>query len=392
MPISKKISEDMNRASWIRRMFEEGIRLKKEFGPENVFDLSLGNPEIDPPAKFYEVLKKLVTNPKKGMHRYMPNSGYPETRNAIATQLNKESKIKFNGSNVVMTCGAAGGLNVVLKSILNEGEEVIILSPYFVEYVFYIDNHGLKCKIVETDENFLPDIEKLNKEIGPNTKALLINTPNNPTGVVYDSTVMKALSDLLKKKSKEYGSQIYLILDDAYHKLVYDGAETPCLFDYYPQSIMVASFSKTLSIPAERVGYIAVSPECADHDEIMGALAFCNRTLGFLNTPAIMQHIITEAADAMVDISMYQKKRDFIYKHLTEIGYEVMKPKGAFYIFPKTPIADDILFTQRLAKEKVLAVPGAGFGRPGYMRISFCVEDRVLEGAITGLTKAFGTK
>ncbi|MBI2342566.1 MAG: pyridoxal phosphate-dependent aminotransferase [Deltaproteobacteria bacterium] len=389
MPISKKIAEDMKRGSWIRRMFEEGIRLKKEFGAANVFDLSLGNPEIEPPKNFTDTLKELVNHPFKGMHRYMPNSGYPETRAAVAKTINKESKVKFGEADVIMSCGAGGGLNVVLKSVLNAGDEAVIFAPYFVEYGYYLDNHGAKCVVAETDAGFLPDINELDKKIGYKTRAVIVNSPNNPTGVVYDAAVFKKMAELLAAKNKKYNSQIFLIMDDAYGKLVYDGAKPPCLFNYYPHTIIAASFSKTLSIPGERIGYIAVNPECPNHDEIMAALAFCNRILGFVNAPALMQHAIAKTPGALVDVSIYEKKRDFLYGELKSAGYDLIKPKGAFYLFPKTPIQDDIAFTKKLLEHRVLAVPGTGFGRSGYMRLSYCVEDSVLEGAVRGLRKAF---
>ena len=388
MPISKKILEDMKRGSWIRKMFENGIRLKKQFGTENVFDLSLGNPEIEPPQKFQEALKSLVNNPAKGMHRYMPNSGYSETRTAIAEKINKESSVKFTGADIVMTCGAAGGLNVVLKSMFDAGDEVLILAHYFVEYGYYIANHGLRCRIVETDKNFMPDLAELDKNIGPATKALLINSPNNPTGAVYDDATIKGIARLVSEKEKRFSTKIVLIMDDAYGKITYDDAKTACIFDHHPNSIIVASFSKILSIPGERIGYIACNPKCTDHDEIMVALAFCNRTLGFINAPALMQHAINNVACEAVDVSIYRQKRDYLYNALVSAGYEITKPKGAFYMFPKTPIADDVEFTKKLLVHRVLAVPGVGFGRSGYMRLSYCVEDKVLEGAIEGLKKA----
>lgn len=388
MPVSKKIAEEMKRGSWIRRMFEEGIKLKQKYGAENIFDLSLGNPEIEPPEEFLRVLKEVINKPFAGMHRYMPNSGYPEVRAAIADKVNKNSEVKLSYQDIIMSGGAAGGLNVALKSTLDANKEIVILAPYFVEYGFYAENHSLKCIVAETDENFMPDMAEIEKKIGPNTGALLINSPNNPTGAVYDEKVISKIAGLLNSKSKKFRNDILLILDDAYHKLTYDGAQTPCIFNYYDNSIIVASFSKTLSIPGERIGFVAVNPRCTEHNDIMEALAFCNRTLGFLNAPAIMQHVIKKTASTSVDPKIYQKKRDFLYSALLDTGYETTKPQGAFYIFPKTPIKDDIAFVQKLVKERVLAVPGSGFGRTGFMRLSYCVNDRVLEGAVKGLKKA----
>lgn len=388
MPVSKKVSEEMKKGSWIRKMFEEGIKLKKEFGAENVFDLSLGNPEMEPPEKFQNALKDIVEHPVKGMHRYMPNSGYHETRAAIARMISHDSKTPLSEGDVLMTVGAAGALNILLKAMFDLGDEVIILAPYFVEYLYYLDNHGLKCKIVDTDSDFMPDLAALEKAIGPNTKALLINSPNNPTGAVYENKHIAELAQLLAKKSKEFGNDIALILDDAYGKIVYDGAHTGCVFDHYPHSVVCASFSKTLSIPGERIGYVVVSPKCSNHIEVMGALAFSNRILGFVNAPALMQHLVTKACEHVIDVNLYKRKRDLLLNGLREAGYDVHTPKGAFYLFPRTPMADDVKFTQELLKEKVLAVPGSGFGRSGYMRLAYCVEDRVIEGAIEGFRKA----
>ncbi len=389
MPVSKKIIEDVKRGSWIRKMFEEGLRLKKEFGPDNVFDMSLGNPDLEPPEAFVSALRNFVNSDIAGRHRYMPNVGYPETRAAIAKMLSSGGSTPVSATDVVMTCGAAGGLNVALKALLNAGDEVVLLAPYFVEYTYYAENHGLKCVIADTDENFLPDIKSLDEKINRHTAAIIINSPNNPTGVVYKEQTIKAMAELLREKEKKLGRKVLLILDDAYGKLCYDGAKTPSIFDHYDESVIVASFSKTLSVPGERIGYIAVSPKCSDHDDAMSALAFCNRTLGFVNAPAIMQNVISVAADSLVDVGVYKKKRDYLYENLVKIGYDVVKPEGAFYFFPKTPLKDDVEFVQKLLEWRVLAVPGSGFGSAGHMRLSYCVSDRVIEGAIDGLRKAF---
>lgn len=388
MLISRKTSEEMKKGSWIRRMFEEGIRLKAKLGPENVFDLSLGNPEIEPPKVFADALQNIVNNPLPGMHRYMPNAGYAETRKAVASHLNKESKVKLCEDDIIMTCGAAGGLNVVLKSLLNAGDEVLILAPYFVEYVYYIDNHGLRYVVAETDKDFMPDLAELDKKISADTRAVIINSPNNPTGAVYNEGCIKGLSDMLTQKGRQFGTEIALILDDAYGKLVYDGAATPCIFNYYQNAIITASFSKILSIPGERIGYVAVNPNCRGHEEIMVALAFCNRILGFVNAPALMQRAVVSAVSSTVDTEIYRRKRDILYNALVQAGYEVVKPSGAFYLFPKTPVADDVAFVKKLLEYHVLAVPGVGFGRSGFMRLSYCVDDKVIEGAIKGLKKA----
>lgn len=388
MPISTIIERDMKEgASWIRKMFEQAAKLKRE--GKNVYDLSLGNPQVPPPKAFHAALQELVNAPRENMHRYMHNAGYPETRAAIAQLMNRASSVRVTESDIVMSCGVAGGLNVVFHSLFNPGDEIIIFAPYFPEYRYYIEHHQLTCRVVETNESFLPDLEALRAQINLRTRAVLINTPNNPTGVVYDEQAITAMSDLLTEKGNEYGVPILLLHDDAYHNLVYEDVVSPCVFNFTPRSIVVASFSKTLSIPGERIGYIAVHPELEDHQKIMDAFSFCTRTLGFVNAPALMQHVIRSLTTSIVDLKAYQQKRDYLFSRLVEMGYEVTKPYGAFYIFPRTPSDDDIGFVEALVKENVLAVPGTGFGRKGYMRLSYSVSDEVLEGAVRGLKKAF---
>ncbi|UCG82336.1 MAG: pyridoxal phosphate-dependent aminotransferase [Dehalococcoidia bacterium] len=393
MAVSKKLQQQMMEGGWIRKMFEEGIALKKKYGERNVFDLSLGNPVIEPPDEFRRELHKWVESPVPGMHRYMPNAGYPETREAVAKHLSMGTGLPFTQNEIVMTCGAAGGLNVVLKTIVAGGDEVVIFSPYFVEYIYYIDNHGALPRVVPTDNEFIPDIELLEENIIPGTRAVILNSPNNPTGAVYDDAVMRGIGELLGVKQKEYGREIYLISDDIYRRLVYDGVECPYVFRYHNASIVVTSHSKDLAVPGERIGYIAVNPRFEEREELINGLVFCNRVLGFVNAPALMQHLVQALQEASVDVTLYEKKRDLLYNSLVGMGYSVVKPHGAFYIFPKSPIEDDVAFVKELQKHNVLVVPGKGFGAPGYFRISYCLEDWVIEGSLPGfraVAKDFG--
>jgi len=378
----------MAEGSWIRRMFEEGIILKQKYGEENVFDLSLGNPIMEPPAKFKQELRKIDKNPVPGMHRYMENAGYPETREAVALQLTREFGITFTMKDIIMTCGAAGALNVVLKTILNQGEEVIIFAPYFGEYTNYIDNHGGVTKILSTDEGFMPKLGDLESAIGAKTRAILINSPNNPTGAVYSEDLLHHLGELLYKKEAQYGTQIFLISDEAYRKIIYDEFKYPSPLHHYTKSIIVTSHSKDLALPGERIGYIAIHPDCNQREELVDGFIFCNRTLGYVNAPALMQNIVRHLQSVTVSVADYQRKRDFLYDKLIKMGYSVLKPRGAFYMFPKSPVEDDVAFVRQLQQWKVLTVPGHGFGAPGYFRISYCVDDRTLEGALAGFQKA----
>jgi len=384
MSISDKIKRSMAQGSWVRRMFEQGARLKQQYGEENVFDLSLGNPVMEPPVEFHQELKRLAENPLPGMHRYMENAGYPETRAAVAAQLTLETGTKFTMNDIIMTCGAAGALNVVLKTILNQGDEVIIFAPYFAEYINYIDNHGGITRVVPTDEQFIPKLDILETTIGAKTKAVLINSPNNPSGVVYGEDLVHQLGELLSKKETQYGTQIFLISDEAYRKIIYDGLKYPSPLLHHPQSIIVTSHSKDLALPGERIGYIAVNPTCSQREELVGGLIHCNRTLGYVNAPALMQHLVSRLQSVTVPVAEYQQRRDFLYDHLNEMGYSVMKPQGAFYLFPKSPLEDDVAFVRELQSWRVLTVPGRGFGTPGYFRISYCVDDRTLEGSLAG--------
>ena len=384
MAISKKVKNALEGASWVRRMFEEAAELKRLHGAENVFDFSLGNPDLEPPTSLKEALKALADQPIIGMHRYMPNSGYSETRKTIAEYLTEESGLPFNETLVVMTVGAAGGLNVTLKAILDEGDEVIVPSPYFMEFKFYIENSGGQIRLVETNEDFSLNLTEIEKAIGKRTKVILINSPNNPTGVVYDESSLETLGGLLKKKNKELGKTLYLLTDEAYRRIVYDGTKIPIHFHYYPHTIRITSHSKDLSLPGERIGYIAVSPLCEGADELISALIFANRTLGFVNAPALMQRLVAPLQRNSIKIRDYEERRDLFYNGLKSFGYHVVKPQGAFYLFPKAPIEDDVAFVKELQAKRILVVPGRGFGKPGYFRIAYAAEMKTIEKALPG--------
>ena len=388
MSISEKVKEMMAERAWIRRMFEEGIVLKQRYGEENVFDLSLGNPIMEPPVEFDRELKKLAEQSLSGMHRYMENAGYPETREAVAAQLSLETDIKFTMKDIIMTCGAAGALNVVLRTILNTGDEVIVFAPYFLEYLNYVEYHNGVARILPSDEQFIPDLDALKSAIGVKTRVVLINSPNNPTGVVYTEDLLYQLGELLREKEAEYGTQIFLVSDEAYRKIIYDDLEFPPPLHHHPRSVIVYSHSKDLALPGERIGYIAAHPDCEQKEELINGFIFCNRTLGFVNAPAIMQHIVRYLQHVTISVGEYQRKRDFLYDNLIKMNYSLIKPQGAFYMFPKSPLEDDVAFIRELQEWKVLAVPGRGFGSPGYFRISYCVDDRTLEGSLNGLKKA----
>jgi len=377
MVVSNRISRLMENSSWIRAMFEEGEKLKKAYGPENIFDFTLGNPITEPPRELKREICNLVSRETRGMHRYMSNSGYEDVREQIAAFHRENSRLPFTGSHIIMTVGSAGGINVALKALLDPGDEVIVLSPFFVEFMFYIENHGGIMKLVETREDFHLDVSAIEKAITGKTKAILVNSPNNPTGAVYNEEEMKELAALLRKKRDE-GQRIVLVSDEAYRKIVFDDVVLPDVFNLYEDSVGVFSHSKDLGLAGERIGYIAVSPLIEDKG-LIDAMIFANRILGFINAPALMQRLVGRYQKNSVDIADYRKRRDAIYSILVEAGFEVDLPKGTFYIFPKSPIEDDIELIRIMLEHRILAVPGVGFGRKGYFRLAYCVEMEVIE-------------
>lgn len=391
MAVSKKIRKSMEEGSLIRKMFEEAGALKAQYGAENVFDLSLGNPIMEPPRAFFDELQRIATEPTPGMHRYMPNAGYPETRAAVAAEIKDETGLDFTANEIVMTCGAGGAINVILKTLFDAGDEMVVFAPYFVEYRFYADNHGGVPRIVPPDDDFLPDMKAFEAAISSRTKVVLINSPNNPTGAVYSASVLGKLAEIIQTKEQEFNSEIFLVSDEPYRKIIFDGLHYPHSFQFHKRSIVATSHSKDLALPGERIGYIAVHPDYEGRQELIDGLIFCNRTLGFVNAPALMQHIVRAMQSVTVNVTDYQRKRDFLYSELTAMGYKIVKPQGAFYMFPKSPIEDEMVFVDLLKEHKVLVVPGRGFGWPGYFRLSYCITDKELEGALPGFKAAIGT-
>ena len=387
MAIAHKVQEAQVRASWIRRMFEEGARLKQERGQDKVFDLTLGNPCIEPPAAFREGLRQVLRDPSANQHAYMANAGYAETREAVAAHLRRERGVAIQAGHILMTCGAAGGLNVVLKTLLDPGDEVLILAPFFPEYLFYVDNHNGKPRIVQTRSDFSPDPEAVAAAITPATKALILNSPNNPTGRMYDEQSLTSLGEVLDRAERKNNRALYLISDEPYGDILYDGKTLPDLFRIRRNTVLVNSYSKSLSIPGERLGYIAVHPEIEEPALLLDAMSFCNRTLGYVNAPATLQRVIRLIPGARVDTAPYERRRDLLCEGMARAGYTFRKPEGAFYLFPQSPIPDDAAFVNELLQEGVLVVPGSGFGGPGHFRIAYCVEESVIENALPVLAR-----
>lgn len=393
---SQKVMNNLARSSGIRAMFEEGARLKKMYGAENVFDFSIGNPDMEPPAVTKEALKKFVLEDKPGLHWYMSNAGYADVREKIAVRLNDGNGSKLTCDNIIMTVGAGGGLNVIFKALLNPGEEVIVFSPFFVEYGFYIDNHGGKMVVVPTDdETFQPCLKTLEKAITPMTKAILINSPHNPTGVIYSEGILLGIAALMEKKEREYGKTLFLISDEPYRDIVYDGAEVPSVLKIFKNSLIGYSYSKSLSLPGERIGYVAANDRIENAQGLIDALVFANRSLGFVNAPSLFQKVIGESLDAKVDVNVYKERRDALYNHLTALGFECVKPEGAFYLFPKCPMDDVAEFKDRAAGHKIILVPGTGFGSPGHFRLAYCCGVDTIKRSLpawTALAEEIGLK
>jgi aspartate aminotransferase len=370
MIVSEAVHQQIESASWIRKMFEEGIRLKKERGEENIFDFTLGNPTEDPPKEVRAALLKLAERNAPGTHSYMPNAGFPDVRQKLAGLLKRDTGIPFTENHILMTVGCAGAMNTLMKALLNPEDEVIVPIPCFPDYKFYILNFSGKMVPVETDESFDLDAAAIQSKITPRTRAIILNSPNNPTGVIYSEAVLRELESVLQRADHP----IIVISDEPYKSYVYDDATCPETASIISNCIIATSWSKTWSIPGERIGYLAISPRLTDADTLSQACTFTNRILGFINAPAIWQLATAEAPDAAPNLEIYREKRDLLCDGLARSGYEVRKPQGAFYLFLKTPIPDDMEFTQILQAEGVLAVPGKGFGRSGYIRLSLTVS------------------
>ena len=374
--ISKKMEGLVNNNSVIRRMFEEGKKMAVEFGADKVYDFSLGNPNVPAPKKVAETIEALLAEEEPTvLHGYMSNAGFPEVRAKIADSLNKRFGTAFTADNIMMTVGAAGGLNCALKALLNPGDEVAAFAPYFVEYRNYVANYdGVLVEVAPDTETFQPDLEAFEAAVTPKTRAVIINNPNNPSGVIYPEETIKDIAEILERKQKEYGSEIFIISDEPYRELVYTGAEVPYITKYYANTIVGYSFSKTLSLPGERIGYLVIPSEAADYEQLFQAVTIANRVLGFVNAPSLMQKVVAECLDEKADIGFYAKNRDVLYDALKEYGYSCIKPEGAFYMFIKSPVPDEKEFTEEAKKEHILLVPGSSFACPGYVRLSYCVS------------------
>lgn len=379
--ISEKMKKLLKGNSVIREMFEEGKRLKNIYGEENVFDFSLGNPNLAPPEEVKNAIIELVEKEEPTfLHGYMSNAGFEDVREKIANSINNKFGTKFNFENIIMTVGAASGLNIVIKAILNPEDEVIVFAPYFSEYNNYIENYNGIVKVISPNlNNFEPNLNELKEKISNKTKAVLINTPNNPTGVVYSESTIKEISKILKEKEQEFSKQIFLISDEPYRELVYDNKEVPYITQYYKDTIVVYSYSKSLSLPGERIGYVVVPNEIDDSKELAEAITIANRIIGCVNAPSLMQRVIPYCLNAKVDTDAYKKNRDLLYSIIRENKFECVKPEGAFYLFVKTPIEDDKEFCSIAKKYNILVVPGSSFACPGYVRIAYCTSYDMIE-------------
>ncbi|MBO6170934.1 MAG: pyridoxal phosphate-dependent aminotransferase [Desulfovibrio sp.] len=388
--LADSVAGYMQNASWIRRMFEAGGQLKARYGADKVYDFSLGNPDLPAPPAVANGLREFAAHAEEPFaFGYMPNGGFAWAREKLAAHLSKEQGVPLAADAVILGCGAAGMFNAFLRAVINPGEEMLGIAPYFVEYGFYVANHGGTFRaVMSKPDTFAPDIAALEEAIGPRTRVLLINSPNNPTGAVYSRKELQAIASLLETKSQQYGRPIWLVADEPYRFLAYDGAEVPSVLPLYPYAVVISSFSKNLSLPGERVGYAAVSPLLDEKDELMAALALTNRILGFVNPPVVGQHIMAAALGSQVALEVYAARRKAMAEVLSDAGYEFHMPAGAFYFFPKAPGGDDVAFVNALLEERVLAVPGSGFGCPGYFRLAFCVEEKVIRNAAEGFAKA----
>ena len=379
--ISKKMENMVANSSAIRAMFEEGNRLAKIYGPENVFDFSLGNPNVPAPASVKQAIIELLEEEDPVvLHGYTnSNAGYEDVRQAVAESLNERFGTAFAAKNIIMTVGAAGGLNVILKALINPGDEVIVFAPYFGEYRSYVDNYdGALVEISPDTETFQPKLNEFEEKITPRTRAVIVNTPNNPTGVVYSEETIRKMAEIMEKKQKEYGTDIYLISDEPYRELAYDGIEVPYLTKYYANTIVGYSYSKSLSLPGERIGYLVIPDEAADSADLAAAANVATRILGFVNAPTLQQKIVKACLNEKTDISFYDRNREKLYGGLTELGFECIRPEGAFYLFVKSPAADEKEFCAAAKKYNILIVPGSSFGCPGYVRIAYCVAHETI--------------
>ena len=383
--VSKTVSANLAKASWIRRMFEEGARLKADRGADKVFDFTLGNPEIEPPAAVLDAARRVLDSDVPHLHAYMPNAGHPRVREAVAKRVSAATALPYTANHILMTVGAGAALNTVLKALLDPGDEVITVAPFFAEYVFYVENHGGRLVVAPPKRDLTPDVAAIAAAITPRTRAILVNSPNNPSGVIYPGSAFTEIEALLARLERP----VVLISDEPYRALVFDDVTVPEVPPLVTRSIVATSWSKSLAIPGERIGYLAFSPRMPEAAQLFEACTFTSRVLGFVNAPALWQWVVAEVGDLSIDVGPYREKRDLMYEGLRRIGYECVKPQGAFYVFPRTPIDDDVAFVRLLAEEGVLTVPGSGFGMPGHIRISLTVERETVVRALPGFERAF---
>ena len=384
--IADKMKALVKNSSAIRAMFEEGKIMAAKYGAENVYDFSLGNPNVPAPVQVKEaIIEEAEREDPIVLHGYMSNAGYEDVRQAVAESINKKFDTAFSVKNIIMTVGAAGGLNVILKTLLNPGDEVIAIAPYFGEYNSYVSNFDGKLVVVSPNtETFQPNLTELEEKLTARTKAVIVNSPNNPTGVIYSEETIQAMAEILRKKQKEFGTDIYLISDEPYRELAYDGAEVPYLTKYYENAIIGYSFSKSLSLPGERIGYLVIPDEAADSEDVISAAGTATRILGYVNAPSLMQKAVAKCLDAQADVPYYDRNREDLYNGLKEMGFECIKPQGAFYLFMKSPVADEKVFCEAAKKQHILIVPGSSFACPGYVRIAYCVAHETIINSMPG--------
>ncbi len=384
--IADKMKALVKNSSAIRAMFEEGKIMAAKYGAENVYDFSLGNPNVPAPVQVKEaIIEEAEKEDPIVLHGYMSNAGYEDVRQAVAESINKKFDTAFSAKNIIMTVGAAGGLNVILKTLLNPGDEVIAIAPYFGEYNSYVSNFDGKLVVVSPNtETFQPNLTELEEKLTARTKAVIVNSPNNPTGVIYSEETIQAMAEILRKKQKEFGTDIYLISDEPYRELAYDGVEVPYLTKYYENAIIGYSFSKSLSLPGERIGYLVIPDEAADSEDIISAAGTATRILGYVNAPSLMQKAVAKCLDAQADVPYYDRNREDLYNGLKEMGFECIKPQGAFYLFMKSPVADEKVFCEAAKKQHILIVPGSSFACPGYVRIAYCVAHETIINSMPG--------
>ena len=387
--ISDKMKDLVKNNSVIREMFEEGKRLAVKYGKENVYDFSLGNPSVPAPKKVNESIKEILDKEDSLMvHGYMSNAGFEDVREKIAKSINNRFGTKFAAENIIMTVGAASGINIILKSIINPDDEVITFAPYFMEYKNYVKNYdGKLIEISPNIKDFQPKLDEFESKITEKTKAIIINTPNNPTGVIYSEETIKEISRILEKKQKEFNHEIFIISDEPYRELVYEDVEVPYITKYYNNTFVVYSYSKTLSLPGERIGYVVVPTEMEDSENIITAITIANRIIGSVNAPSLIQRVLIECADEKVDINTYNENRNLLYNELSKYGFECIKPQGAFYLFLKSPTEDDMEFCNKAKEYNILFVPGSSFACKGYVRIAYCVSTDMIKRALPAFKK-----